>query len=132
MLYLQTSGLSESEVASCFQGNITQRENMDCNVVNTTKRDLRRAGSDRRATLQRRVGAGACCLYKGLCASLRALRVSMDDLLGGRVLRDFLVALFERVVATPTQVALLFASLSKFTAAPHGGPACQPWLPSTR
>ena len=56
----------------------------------------------------------------------------MDDLLGGSVLHDFLVALFERVVVTSTQVELLFAPLSKFTANSHGGPACQPWLPSTR
>ena len=83
--------------------------------------DLRRAESDRRATLQRFVDAEDCCLDKGLCAPLRALRVSMDDLLGGSVLHDFLVALFERVVVTSTQVELLFASLSKFTATAHGG-----------
>ena len=89
--------------------------------------DVRRSDEERRQTLSRFLNADACCLDAGLCAPLRALRRESDgqpleanDFFNS-LLEEFLIAVFDRVVVTSTQVELMFSHLTRWTVTPDTG-----------
>ena len=87
--------------------------------------DVRRDEADRRKTVEQFLRASPCCLDEGFSQVLRehvvdGRRLSVDDFFG-TLLEEFLIALFEQVVVTSTQVELMFSWLTKFTTAnPQG------------
>ena len=89
--------------------------------------DVRRSDEERRQTLSRFLNADACCLDSGLCAPLRSLRresdgqpLEVNDFFNS-LLEEFLIAVFDRVVVTSTQVELMFSHMGRWTLSPDAG-----------
>ena len=87
--------------------------------------DVRRDEAERRKTVEQFLRASACCLDEGFSQVLRGhkvddRRLEVDDFFG-TLLEEFLIALFERVVVTSTQVELMFSWLTKFMTENHQG-----------
>lgn len=90
--------------------------------------DMERPEEARRKTIKEFLDANLCCLDLGLGRVLRNVATSIEDYFD-TVLGEFLLAFFQRVVVTSTQVELQFAKLSLWTNG-RGGSGARMGLPT--